>query len=1261
MVEAAKEFIGTERFILRRRLGAGGMGVVYEAHDREMDKVVALKTLTRAEAAHIYRFKREFRTLADVSHPNLASLYELMSDGRHWFFTMELVNGVTFIQYVRPDANDELTDAADNTLLGPRPRPPASTDTEAETVDFDSSHLVYKSGEMAPLDEASFLASLYQLDETRLRSALSQLAEGVNRLHEVGKLHRDIKPSNVLVTEEGRVVILDFGLVEDIQPELHETLLAGTPDYMSPEQGAQMAISKASDWYSVGVILYQALTGRLPFKGRFFEVMSRKQTRDPIQPIEINREAPRDLNELCVKLLRRDPAARPSGREILRALGAHSTGVLPRFFVPSTLEGAFIGREHQLTALHDAFAATREGQTVAVYVHGNSGMGKTTLVRAFLDQLKRQAPNAMVLQGRCYERESVPYKALDGVVDSLSKKLASMRQSRVEALMPRNSLALARVFPVMLQVDAIFNSRPARPETVDLFTLRKQAFGALRELLGRIARRQPLVIYLDDLQWADADSIFLLEDLFRPPDAPPLLLVGSFRTEDIDARPFLKQLLLQTGTDTCRELFVDPLQGGEARELARSLFSATGVSIEPFVESIVREAGGSPFLLEQLTQYAMMSERAATAGITLTTMLEERISQLPEGSRQFLDTLAVARRPVNQDVAVNAAGLHDDPLKVLSSLRATQFVRSGGAGYGVELYHDRIGETFESLLSDDERRQIHRRLAQAIEARGLDDPEGLYEDYLGAGEEDRAALHAKAAARKAASALAFDRAALYCRRAIELMPDAENVVDLKIELGNSLANAGRPAEAAREFLEAAKVSAPRRALDLQQRAGAQLLTGGHIDEGLEVFRVVLESAGFKLAKGPKRALLSLILHRLWLRLRGLEFIERDISSIPEGDLLRIDICWAVAAGLGVVDLIRGADFQSRHLLLALRAGEIYRVARAMAFEVGQTAAKGGATHERALQLADRTEALARRAGNPHATGLAIWARGLSAYLIGHWKEASEFCERAAEVLRDQCTGVTWELTITYRFMLGALLWRGRMAEVSRRVPQLLSAALEQGNIFAATDLRTRMNAIWLADDDPNRAREEVISALTTWPREGFHLQHYTAMVALTQLELYTGDREIAWRHIEAQIKPMVRSMLLRFQVLRLEAMHLRARLALASADGSERERRLQITEDLAQRLAKEKMAWSDPLVALLRAGIAKKRGDESKATILISQAIEGLELANMELYATAARLRLGEIIGGDHGAELIFAAEDWMRKQQIKNPAAFANMLAPGF
>src|SRR5437899_6664554 len=367
MVKPATEFIGTERFLLRRPLGAGSMGVVYEAHDREMDKIVALKTLTRAEAAHIYRFKREFRTLADVSHPNLVTLYELMSDGDDWFFTMELVKGVTFINYVRPDIMGSPATDVDNTLPVPRAPRINSAESEADTEIFDSSSFSFeeKEGPLETEDE-SMAAANYRLDEPRLRAALRQLAEGVNRLHEMGKLHRDIKPSNVLVTEEGRVVILDFGLVEDVHPELHETLLAGTPDYMSPEQGAQMPISKASDWYSVGVMLYQALTGRLPFKGKFFEVMMRKQTRKPVQPIEIIRDVPRDLNELCMKLLCRDPAAAPAGREVLRALGGRTTEALSASFLAGTREPQFIGRARQLGQLHEAFATAREGQTMAV-------------------------------------------------------------------------------------------------------------------------------------------------------------------------------------------------------------------------------------------------------------------------------------------------------------------------------------------------------------------------------------------------------------------------------------------------------------------------------------------------------------------------------------------------------------------------------------------------------------------------------------------------------------------------------------------------------------------------------------------------------------------------------------------------------------------------------------------------------------------------------------------------------------------------------
>jgi len=1272
MSQHSNEFLGTARFRIRRRLGSGGMGVVYEAHDLETDKVVALKTLTRAEASHISRFKNEFRSLADVSHPNLVALYEFMADGQYWFFTMELVQGVNFLEYVRPGYHAKRGQSSRTPTLRKTSEDSNTellADYEAETRELDSIRTTYSAEESVETSAETSL-SKSKLDLNRLSVAIRQLAEGLHGLHEMGKLHRDIKPSNVLVTKEGRVVILDFGLVAEVEgKDLHDTLtLAGTPDYMSPEQGAQLPISRASDWYSVGVMLYQALTVRLPFSGKFFEVMMNKQNFDPPAPAELVKNVPEDLNDLCVALLRRKPEERPSGREVLRVLGHGKTGPLLRPIMASPAAFAiqtspFIGRERQLQELADAFAVIERGQTVTVYLHGSSGMGKSALARHFLDELRGTRADVVILEGRCYERESVPYKALDGVVDSLTKYLLSLHDTKAEALMPREVLALARLFPVMLQVDCVFNAPQREQEIPDPFTLRRKAFAALRELLGRISDRQPLVLYIDDLQWSDADSTTLLEDLLRPPDAPPLLLLSSFRSEDIQARPFLKSLLEKAGSEICREVLVGALSKTESYALVSDLLGSSFSAIEPFTETILREARGNPFLLEQLARYASTSDQTATTGITLAMMLDERLRHMPTGARQFVDALAVAGRPINPEVVYQAAELSGDELPLVSSLRAAQFLRTGGAEHTLELYHDRIRHTLASQLDPKKVTQIHRRLAQAIEGRGIDDPEALFEHYLGAGERVRAATHAAVAAKKAASALAFDRAAGFYRRALELAPArGAELVDLKRGLADALVNAGRPAEAAQAYLDVAEVASAAHSLEFKRRAAQQLLMGGHIKEGLELIRSVLAAVGFTLPAGPKSALLSLLLKRLRIRLRGLNFTERDASQIAEADLVRIDTCWAVAAGLGAVDLIRGADFQSRHLLLALRAGEPFRVARAMAFEAAQTASRGAPTRKRAVQIAQRAEELAQRVGHPHAIGLSIWASGVAAYLVGHWKNAATLCERAAEVLRDQCTGVTWELTIANRFMLSAMLNMGEIGEVSRRAPVLLAAALEQGNLFAAMDIRTRLNLIWLAADDPTRARAEVIDALKDWPHEGFHLQHYTSMHALAQIELYTEDAEVAWKHIQGQWRTLEDSMLMRIQVLRIEAMHLRARAALASAPRSnDKARRLQAAEKLARRIARERVAWATPFVQLLNAAVAYQRDDHSKAVGLLSQAIESFDLADIDLYQAVARRRLGELLGNELGRRHIDEADAWMRKRQIKNPAAMTQMMAPGF
>ncbi len=1279
MTQTSEDFRGTERFELRRRLGAGGMGVVYEAYDRERERIVALKTLLRASADDLYRFKREFRALADVAHTNLVSLYELMSDGTYWFFTMELVPGVNFLAYVREEvaggAPASLTNELPTLLTSHEPTDPSSN------LNYDTptrnSHNPVRSYETIPSLQLQTAPTVTRCNLTRLRAALRQLAEGVHVLHETDQLHRDIKPSNVLVTPEGRVVLLDFGLIlETTAPELRMGRgLAGTPAYMSPEQVTSQSLTKASDWYNVGVILYEALTGRLPFNGTLLEVLEQKQQTEPPPASALVPNIPADLNTLCIELLRRDPAARPTGQEILRRLTSEAAGQAPvpraaeasapsAIFSAADADEPFVGRAEQLQALDNAYAASKQGQAVSIYVHGTSGMGKSALSAYYLAELQERERELVILKGRCYERESVPYKALDGVVDSLSKHLMLLPPSQVDELMPVDASALARLFPVILQVGAIKVVPQREQMLADPLVLRRRAFAALRELLARLALRQPLVVFIDDLHWADADSTALLEDLLRPPDAPPLLLIASFRSEEIAPKPFLTQLLKHVNGASARELKLQPLPATEARALVRSLLPSAQAGPHSSIGVIVQEAGGNPLFLEELTRYALSSGRSTTAGLSLGEMIIARLAQQPPAARQLLETLSIAGRPLRPEVAAQASGITIDEAPLIASLRAGRFLRSGGTTQQLELYHDRIRETLVTRLDGAAIRQIHRRLAETLTARGHDDPEILFEHFLGAGETELAATLATLAAKRAVSALAFDRAAHFYRKAIDLAPVAgTDLLPLQIHLGEALANAGRPAEAAAIYRAAATKAEANQALELQRRAAEQLLVGGHINEGLDVLRGVLAVVGFKLAPNQQRALLSLLRQRAQLRLRGFKFTERASSAISKDELLRIDTCWAVASGLGLVNTLRAYDFQTRHLLLALRAGELYRIARAMCTEVGFIAAAGGPAERTAARILEQAEALAHRSGHPHAISLALWARGIAAYLLGNWTTAAIFLARAADMLREKCTGVTWELNTALRFQLSALMFHGAVGELARRVPLLLAAAQEQGNLLASTDLRTRLNTVWLANDQPDAARQEVIDAMLQWPQEGFHLQHYSALLALVQIELYTGDGIVALKHITGQWQALSRSMLLRVQVLRLEARHLRARCVLAAivSGASGDERLFAAAEQLARQIEREQMAWARPLVALVRASIAGLRGDSARAGELCAVAVAGFEAAQMNLYAAAARRRLGQLTGGDAGRQLIVEADVWMNEQGVRQPARLTRVLAPGF
>jgi len=282
------------RYQIVEELGRGGMGIVYRAIDPVQQRHVALKTLPHADPLLLSRFKREFRALAGLDHPHVVKLFELTSDGETWFFTMEMIEGVDLLNHVGL-------------------RSPHATHHEALEDDDPDVTQVYQ---------------LFELSADRLeriRDGFAQLAGAIAALHANGIVHRDIKPSNVMVTPAGKVVLLDFGLVAMTDASgAHQSLhhqVTGTAAYMSPEQAACEPVSSAADWYSVGVMLYQALTGRLPFTGKALDILVNKQKQDPVPPREIEPAVSDEWNDLCVALLQRDPKQRPAAEAILEILG----------------------------------------------------------------------------------------------------------------------------------------------------------------------------------------------------------------------------------------------------------------------------------------------------------------------------------------------------------------------------------------------------------------------------------------------------------------------------------------------------------------------------------------------------------------------------------------------------------------------------------------------------------------------------------------------------------------------------------------------------------------------------------------------------------------------------------------------------------------------------------------------------------------------------------------------------------------------------
>ena len=1223
------------RFVIERMLGEGGMGVVFEARDTKTASRVALKILSRIDAAGIYRLKKEFRSLADVAHENLVGLHELFADGDEWFFTMDLVDGVPFTEYVRTDP-----------ALGFE----ATLSSDPQGAPLDAT-LEMPGGVMGSRGSGA-------LRETRLREVLRQLVAAVSAIHGAGKVHRDLKPSNVLVTRGGRVVILDFGLAGSMRGgHVTETLdhtFAGTPGYMAPEQIRGDKATPASDWYAVGVMLYEALTGKLPFPGTVQQVLAGKLERDPAAPAELAPAVPDDLANLCMQLLDRDPRKRATAESIGSCIGSQSSEPVD---VPVDGAPPFVGRERELGALDAARRAVRDGEPRTVFVHGASGIGKSALLDRFVASL---GPEVNVLRSRCYEREALPYKAFDGVVDGVCRYLGRIDRGQAGALLPRDVHSLTRLFPVMRRVDVIARAEGRHPSALEPLEMRRRAFSAFKELLARLGDRRALVLVIDDLQWADLDSAHLLADLVAPPDAPAMSILCAYRSDEVARSECLSALLdpaRETFAAQLTELRIDPLSPSEARSLAAALLHEPS---HARAEAIARESEGSPYFIAEIARQRPDSTRAgsdAEPGRTLDEAIERRIERLPHDARRLLEVISVSGRPIPASLALAAAELDSAHRGSVVLLCASHLARTTGEATEpiLEVYHDRLREAVLRVLDGEAIRRWHAALAHALSAAGATDAERLAEHLAGAGRTQQAVGEAIRAARDASASFAYERAARLLRLAVQWMDDGEDRQRTRRMLAEALTKAGRDAESGWAYLEAADGAPADEQLKLRRLAAERLALSGHIGEAIGLFAGVLAAHGETSPGSRQQAVNEATQLFAVLGERRLDIELRAAAEIPPAQLEKIDLLWSVAWGTNATAY--GTPFAIRHLLAALDAGEPRRLVRGLAQHAWGLASLGLSDAE-AVAAAERAAADSE---DPYVRAWSLLAKW-GAVWRGEWRTAMRYTDEMESALRNLPEVASREFGVARMGWSRAALNAGELAELRRRLRRWIADAEARNDLGTATSLRYDAAMLHLAADNPHAALAEVERSWERSKRSKSDYFLHGLRLPEGHVRLYVGspaDLRLGIDELGAALEnSSIRQTTGRFAMQYLRAAH-RLRLAEQTDD---RAKLLDECDGEAAHLVDNAIVGWVPRSLALRAGVAHLRADR-ETTLRVLDEVAALSDGpeGNRVLGACARRRKGQLAGGQAGRRLVEEADTRMRAETIANPARWAALYVPGF
>jgi tetratricopeptide (TPR) repeat protein len=962
-----------ERYRIDTRIGRGGMGIVYRAHDMLLDRDVALKVLseTALDSASRSRLLREAQAAARLSHPNIASIHDAGEADGLPFIVMELVKG--------PSLHDQRPEALDDVLAIAR-----------------------------------------------------QVCAALEHAHTHGIVHRDLKPENVLLAPDpltgtgSTAKLVDFGLARSVTSRLTaQGTIMGTVFYLAPELALGQEFDGRADLYALGVMLYELTTGRLPFTADDPVAVISQHLYAPIVPPRArNPEIPPPLDGLILCLLSKDPKGRPSSAaKVLQILD--SPAILEREAVPaeelSVLErierGRMVGRERELKEARTLWHGVVSGQGRVLLISGEPGIGKTRLVRELVTQIRVSGGRALV--GQCYAEGGAPYGPFAQVVRQ------SLRGGAGDGLdLPEFVLSDLLILAPTLRIK--YPGIPPNPR-LDPLAEQHRLYESVAAFFAALSESAPVMLVLEDVHWADSGTLALLCHVARRIHRWSLLIVATYREMELDEmRPF-HEVLLDLGRERlASRLKLTRLDREQTRDLLAILFIQ---EITPeFLEGIYRETEGNPFFIEEVCKALLESGKLVyedgrwhrssmdELGIpqSVRVAIQSRVRVLPADAQEALHLAAVLGREFDFETLAEASALaggseldEETLIDALEAAQRAQLIEEVSSEHGGTFLfaHGLIPTTLTESLSGLRRRHMHRQVMAAIERLHPDDLESLAHHALESRDLQKVLHFSLCAVEKARRLFAHDEAlhhATHALEAAEALELTEKAAEISERIGDICDNRGTVPAAVEAYLRALELtSQPTTRATLKCRIGALYVAVGD-DRGL----AFLQDAAQELDPDTQTKDLALALaaigryyHHHGLHQQERTYLERayEIAAVL-GDPETLKATYASLAGLylNLAEFEKSMEWAHRLIALGEQGNNAPDVV-ALGYETLAEASFLRGRWEDALEFARQDRRFGERSGHQSRVAWAGWSTAHAMYGTGDLVKGSDVAQTTLEL------------------------------------------------------------------------------------------------------------------------------------------------------------------------------------------------------------------------------------------------------------------------